>query len=115
MSAIYDAGFMRDFKLLLLDFFVLTIVQTNESLHDNIVKSINTYYEGRQKGFGKEQRQSTTITRPTMKEGLYWFTGNGKKLLVIKGEPRRKTGRLWNAMLRIMLGETTRDNAIKKI
>ena len=51
---------------------------------------------------------TTTITRPTMKEGLYWFTGNGKKLLVIQDEPRRKTGCLWNAMLRIILAETTR-------
>ena len=34
---------------LLLDFFVLIIVQMNESLDDNIVKSINMYYEGRQK------------------------------------------------------------------
>ena len=34
---------------LLLDFFVLIVVQMNESLYDNIVKSINTYYEGRQK------------------------------------------------------------------
>ena len=85
---------------LLLDFFVLMVVQMNESLCDNIVKSINTYYEGRQKVFGKEYRQSATITRPTMKEGLYWFTGNCKKFLVIKVEPRRKTGCYWkNAMV----------------
>ena len=93
---------------LLLDFFVLIIVQINESLYDNIVKSINMDYEGRQKNIRQgitpvNNDYSTDYERKPLL--IHW---NGKKLLVINGEPRRKTRCLWNALLRIMLGETRR-------